>query len=188
MFLIIREYCWVWVHLVKRVRKLFLMILVNVFVLTKFLFLLFKGMACMWLKVLQFVLQTFLARVKLILIIGIADCVTITSAMFKSYRSRFKERSSRSRSSFSESFCDICAANKLDRKPPSPKMALRRFSTSELAHSDVRGPMKITYLGGHRYAMSFIDSCSRFVRAYFIDHKSEVLEKFRQFLYWWRCT
>ena len=39
----------------------------------------------------QFVPQTFLARVKLILIFGIADWVTITSAMFKSYQSRFKE-------------------------------------------------------------------------------------------------
>ena len=37
------------------------------------------------------VLQTFLARVKVILIFGIADWVTITSAMFKSYQSRFKE-------------------------------------------------------------------------------------------------
>ena len=88
---IIREICWVWVHLVKRVRKLFLMILVNFVVLIKFVFLLFKGTSCMWLKLLQFVLHAFLARVKLILIFGIADWVTITRAMFKSYQNRFKE-------------------------------------------------------------------------------------------------
>ena len=31
-----------------------------------------------------------------------------------------------SNSSFSESFCDICAENNLNRKPPSSKMALRK--------------------------------------------------------------
>ena len=84
-------------------------------------------------------------------------------------------------SSFSESFCDICAANKLNRKPPSSKMALRRFSKLELVYSDVSGPMKTTSLGGRRYVVSFIDSYDRFARAYFMKHKSEVLEKFHQF-------
>ena len=84
-------------------------------------------------------------------------------------------------SSFSESFCDICAANKLNRKPTSSMMALRKSSKLELVLSDVRGPMETTPLGGHRYVVSFIDSYSRFVRAYFMKHKSEVLEKFRQF-------
>ena len=42
-------------------------------------------------KVFQFVLQAFLSRVKLILIFGIADWVTITKAMFKSYQNWFKE-------------------------------------------------------------------------------------------------
>ena len=84
-------------------------------------------------------------------------------------------------SSFSESFCDICAANKLNRKPPSSKMALRKSSKLELVYSDVRGPMETTSLVGLWYVVSFIDSYSRFTRAYFMKHKSEVLEKFRQF-------
>ena len=84
-------------------------------------------------------------------------------------------------SSFSESFCDICAENKLNRKPPSSKMALRKSSKFELVYSDVGGPMETTSLGGHRYVVSFIDCYSRFARAYFIKQKSEVLEKFRQF-------
>ena len=84
-------------------------------------------------------------------------------------------------SRFSESFCDICGANKLNRKPPSSKITLRKSSKLELVYSDVRGPMETTSLGGHRYNVSFIDSYSRFARAYFIKHKSEVLKKFRQF-------
>ena len=45
-------------------------------------------------------------------------------------------------SSFSESFCDICAAKKLNRKPPNSKMALRKPSKLELVYSDVRDPME----------------------------------------------
>ena len=84
-------------------------------------------------------------------------------------------------SSFSDSFCDICAANKLNRKPPSSKLALRKSSNLELVYSDVRGQMETTSLGGHRYVVSFIDSYSRFAQAYFMKHKSEVLENFLQF-------
>ena len=84
-------------------------------------------------------------------------------------------------SGFSESFCDICAANKLNRKLPSSKMALRKYSKLELVYFDVRGPMETTSLGGHRFVVSFIDSYSRFSRAYFMKHRFEVLEKISQF-------
>ena len=85
-------------------------------------------------------------------------------------------------SSFSESFRDICAANKLNRKTPSSKMDLQKSSKFELVCSDVRGPMETTSSGGHRYVVSFIGSYSCFARAFSInEHKSEVLEKFRQF-------
>ena len=60
-------------------------------------------------------------------------------------------------------------------------MALRKSSMLELVCADIRGPMETTFLGGHRYVVSFIDSYSRFARASFMKHKSEVLEKFRQF-------
>ena len=62
-------------------------------------------------------------------------------------------------------------------------MALRKSSKLELVYSDVRGPMETASLGGHRYVVSFIDNYSRFARAYFMKHKSGVLEKLRQFLY-----
>ena len=84
-------------------------------------------------------------------------------------------------SSFSESFCDICAVNKLNGKPPSSKTALRKSSELELVYSDLRGPTETTSLGGHRFVVSSIDSYSRFARAYFTKHKSEILEKFSQF-------
>ena len=57
-------------------------------------------------------------------------------------------------SSFSESFCDICTANKPNRKPPSSEMALRKSSKLELVYSDVGGPMEATSLGGDWYVVS----------------------------------
>ena len=84
-------------------------------------------------------------------------------------------------SSFSESFCDICAAIKLNRKPPTSKMALRKSSKLELVDSDFSGPIETMSLCGHRFVVRFIDSYSHFARAYFMKHKSKVLEKFRQF-------
>ena len=84
-------------------------------------------------------------------------------------------------SSIWESFCDICPANELNRKPPISTMALRRSSKLELVYFDVRGPMETTSFGGHRYIVSFIDSYSRRACACFMKHKSEVLKKFRHF-------
>ena len=39
----------------------------------------------------------------------------------------------------SESFCHICVADILNRKPPSSKMNSRKSSNLELVYSDVRG-------------------------------------------------
>ena len=67
-----------------------------------------------------------------------------------------------------DSFCDLCAENKMNRKPSNSKGTARKSSKLELVYSDVRGPMETTSLGGQRYVVSFIDSYNRFARAYFI--------------------
>ena len=61
-------------------------------------------------------------------------------------------------SSFSDCFCDICAANKLNRKPPSSKIASRKSLKLNLVYSDVRGPIETTSLDRHRYVVSLIDN------------------------------
>ena len=50
----------------------------------------------------------------------------------------------------------------------------------QLVHSDVCGPMDES-LGGKRYFVSFIDDYSRCCAVYFINNKSEVFEKFKEF-------
>ena len=84
-------------------------------------------------------------------------------------------------SDISDCFCDICASNKLNRKPACSKTVPRKSSKLELVYSDVRGPMETTSLGGQRYVVSFIDSYSCFARVYFKKNKLEILNKVRRF-------
>ena len=52
----------------------------------------------------------------------------------------------------------------------------------ELIHSDVCGPMNIDSVGGSRYFVTFTDDYSRYTAVYMIKHKSQVIEKFKEFV------
>ena len=66
---------------------------------------------------------------------------------------------------------------------PCPKASSSR-ATEVLAtvHSDVCGPIHVESLGKSRYFVTFIDDSSRYTCVYFMKHKSEVLEKFKEFV------
>ena len=51
----------------------------------------------------------------------------------------------------------------------------------EIIHTDVRGPMSIEARGGYRYFMTFTDNLRRYRYIYLMKHKSETLEKFKEF-------
>ena len=79
-----------------------------------------------------------------------------------------------------QSFCESCAVGKATK---------RKFETSkirttrklELVHSDVCGPITPNSLSGNRYFITFTDDYSRCTAVYFMKHKSEALEKFKEF-------
>ena len=50
-----------------------------------------------------------------------------------------------------------------------------------LIHSDVCGPMNISFRGGYSYFITFTDDLSRYRYVYLIKHKSESFEMFKQF-------
>ena len=50
---------------------------------------------------------------------------------------------------------------------------------SDLIHSDVCGPMSVNSVGGSRYFITFF---YHFSHVYIIKHRSEVLEKFKEFV------
>ena len=51
----------------------------------------------------------------------------------------------------------------------------------ELVHTDLCGPMNVKARGGYEYFNSFIDDYSRYGYIYLMHHKSEALEKFREY-------
>ena len=77
---------------------------------------------------------------------------------------------------------------KMNRKPFKPIREIRSTRKLQLVHSDVCGPMQTESLGGHKYFVTFIDDYSRCCHVYipyevyFIRHKSEFPEKFKEFL------
>ena len=79
------------------------------------------------------------------------------------------------------SFCEGCVEGKMHRAPFKPVGEIRSTRKLQLVHSDVCGPMPTESIGGRRYFVTFIDDYSRCCAVYFIKHKSEVFEKFKEF-------
>ena len=66
-------------------------------------------------------------------------------------------------------------------KPFKPLTHQQSKKKLELVHSDVCGPLQVESIGGSRYFVTFIDDYSRCVSVYFINHKTEVFERFKLF-------
>ena len=77
--------------------------------------------------------------------------------------------------------CDACAVSKAHRKTVSREQIPRRERVLDLVYSDVAGPMDPASLGGCRFAISFIDSHSRYGRVFFMRTKAESCARFQQF-------
>lgn len=77
-------------------------------------------------------------------------------------------------------FCDCCAKSKMTRdafkgKRPVTKRPLERI------HSDVCGPFFPSH-DGYRYYVTFIDDYTHMTNTYLLKYKSEVFDKFQQFV------
>jgi len=79
------------------------------------------------------------------------------------------------------SFCEGCLAGKMYRKPFPTVGEIRSTHKLQLVHSDVCGPMQTQSIGGAKYFVTFIDDYTRCCAIYFMKHKSEVLDKFKEF-------
>ena len=66
-------------------------------------------------------------------------------------------------------------------KTPFTKVGERVSDLLGLIHTDVCGPVKSCARDGSRYFITFIDDFSRFGYVYVMTHKSESLEKFKEF-------
>jgi transposase InsO family protein len=66
-------------------------------------------------------------------------------------------------------------------KAPFIGLPVRALDLLELMHTDVCGPMSTTVRGGFQYFITFTDHFSRYGYVYLMKHKSESLEKFKEF-------
>ena len=67
---------------------------------------------------------------------------------------------------------------------PFPKSSYGEVKTTSLlqvVHSDVTGPMETKSQGGARFVVTFLDDYSRYVVAYYVTHKSSVVDKFIEY-------
>jgi transposase InsO family protein len=76
--------------------------------------------------------------------------------------------------------CESCLLGKMTKAPFSKK-GERVSDLLGLVHTDVCGPMSTTARGGFSYFITFTDDFSRFGYVYLMRHKSESLEKFKEF-------
>ena len=78
--------------------------------------------------------------------------------------------------------CESCVMGKQHRTAYPKEIPYRAVEPFEIVHSVVSGPMHVNSFGNLRYYVTFIDDYSRYTHVYFIKRKSEVLDKFKEFV------
>ncbi|KAK8534694.1 hypothetical protein V6N12_057338 [Hibiscus sabdariffa] len=76
--------------------------------------------------------------------------------------------------------CESCLLGKMTKAPINGKSE-RASDLLGLIHSDVCGPINTQARGGFHYFITFTDDFSRYGYIYLMRHKSEALEKFKEF-------
>jgi len=79
-------------------------------------------------------------------------------------------------------FCEACIYGKQTRKPFKKVDSSKATMVGEHIFSDVCGPMNTKTPGGSKYYVVFKDEFSRYRTVYFLKNKSNVLEKFKEFV------
>ena len=78
--------------------------------------------------------------------------------------------------------CETCDLNKAKKKPIPKDCYTRATRTLDFVHIDVLGPIHPIAEVGHRYDIGFVDSCSRYLKAYVIKTGDEATEKMERFI------
>ena len=77
--------------------------------------------------------------------------------------------------------CEPCLMGKMTKTPFSGTME-RATDFLEIIHTDVCGPMSVDACGKYHYFLTFTDDLSRYGYIYLMKHKSEIVERFKEFL------
>ena len=77
--------------------------------------------------------------------------------------------------------CETCQYGKQTRKPHKTLTRERTEKPGEMIHTDVCGPINVPSPSGSRYFVLFKDDCSGYCTVYFLKHKSDVINKFKEY-------
>ena len=76
--------------------------------------------------------------------------------------------------------CEPCLMGKMTKMPFSGTME-RATDLLEIIHTDVCGPVNIEARSRYHYFLTFTDDLSRYGDIYLMKHKSEIIERFKEF-------
>ena len=82
----------------------------------------------------------------------------------------------------SEPICESCVMGKQHRNSLPKAATTQATEAYQTIRSDVCGPMPVESVAGSHYFVTFIDDFSRYTHVYFIKQKSEILQKFKEFV------
>ncbi|GJT56344.1 zinc finger, CCHC-type containing protein [Tanacetum coccineum] len=77
--------------------------------------------------------------------------------------------------------CDICLIGKHSRAPFPKKAKIRSTSPLDLVYGDLCGPITPPTPSGKRYIFLLVDDYSRYMWAYFLTTKDQVLDTFQEY-------
>lgn len=77
--------------------------------------------------------------------------------------------------------CETCIKGKMTQLPYTSIEGPQSSEPLEIIYSDVCGPMRTETIAGSKYFLTFIDDFSKYCCVYFLRHKSEVFEKFKEY-------
>lgn len=81
----------------------------------------------------------------------------------------------------SKFFCDACQVGKMHKLSFKPITERVERQPGEFVHSDVCRPMSVQSLAGARFFVTFMDDATGFRHVYFVRHKSDVFDRFREY-------
>lgn len=78
-------------------------------------------------------------------------------------------------------FCQACQMRKLHRSSFDSTEEKKERLSGEFIHSDVCGSMSVESIRGAKFFLTFIDDASGYRQAYFLRHKFDAVEYFKQY-------
>ena len=77
--------------------------------------------------------------------------------------------------------CVTCELNKAKRQQVPKDIVDRANNALDVVHFDILGPVTPVPVDNHRYAISFVDTFSRYLKIYSMKTRTECLQYFQQF-------